>query len=182
MPDQPLHLVRRAVIYAAVTLVVILAVVWWVNGRNPDFLGSMARTFATMHGHAPDIDLLARQKPVILIHLGFAVAAFGLGLLQFILPKGTLPHRAMGWSWLIIMGVVAVSSFFIRQANHGKFSLIHILSVAVLIQIPLIILAARKHNIKAHANTALGLYMGALVIAGLLTFLPGRLMWAVFFG
>ncbi len=27
-----------------------------------------------------------------------------------------------------------------------------------------------------------GLYFGALVIAGLLTFLPGRLMWRVFFG
>ena len=27
-----------------------------------------------------------------------------------------------------------------------------------------------------------GMFVGGLVVAGLLTFLPGRLMWAIFFG
>jgi uncharacterized membrane protein len=176
------HLAWRAAIYGVVSLVGILAAVWWANGHDPHYFSKLVQGGASLHGHAPDLDLLARQEPVILVHVGFALAAFGLGAAQFALPKGTLPHRTMGWIWLLIMATVAGSSFFIRRINHGHFSLIHILSLFVLLQIPLIIWAARTHRIKAHANTALGLFMGALVIAGLLAFMPGRLMWRMFFG
>lgn len=33
-----------------------------------------------------------------------------------------------------------------------------------------------------HRRMMTGLFIGGLVIAGALTFLPGRLMWQVFFG
>jgi uncharacterized membrane protein len=182
MPEQPLHLVRRNLIYGAILLVVIFLVIWLAGGRNPRYFDLFTKGFGRLHPHLPDLALLKHQSPVILIHLGFALAASGLGAVQLMAPKGTIPHRVMGWAWLLIMGTVAISSFFIRQINHGHFSLIHILSVVVLLQIPFIIWAARTHRIKRHANMASGLFAGALIVAGLLAFMPGRLMWQLFFG
>jgi uncharacterized membrane protein len=40
----------------------------------------------------------------------------------------------------------------------------------------------RTGNIRAHGRTMAALFVGGLIIAGAFTFLPGRLMWAVFFG
>jgi uncharacterized membrane protein len=40
---------------------------------------------------------------------------------------------------------------------------------------------ARRHEVRRHRNAMTTLFMGALVIAGILTFLPGRIMHAVAF-
>jgi len=152
-----------------------------VQGR-PDYLKSMMGSMSAIRPHAPDLSLVTQQSMVIQIHLYAALAALLLGGLQIVLPKGTTAHRIMGWTWLIFMAVVAGSSLFIRMINNGNFSLIHILSVATLIQIPRIIWFARKGDIKSHKRTAIGLYIGALIVAGLFTFMPGRLMWHLFFG
>ena len=42
--------------------------------------------------------------------------------------------------------------------------------------------AARTGNVRRHKMTMIGIFFGALVIAGLFTFLPGRIMHAVVFG
>jgi uncharacterized membrane protein len=44
------------------------------------------------------------------------------------------------------------------------------------------VLAARRHNVQRHRTTMLWLFAGALIIAGLFTFMPGRIMHAVVFG
>ena len=36
--------------------------------------------------------------------------------------------------------------------------------------------------VKIHMATVIGLYVGALLIAGAFTFVPGRLMYGLFFG
>ena len=41
---------------------------------------------------------------------------------------------------------------------------------------------ARAHRVKAHRNTMLGLFFGALVIAGVFTLWPGRVMHEAVFG
>ena len=43
---------------------------------------------------------LLNASPVIQIHAFAAMAAFALGLVQFAAPKGTLPHRTIGWIWV----------------------------------------------------------------------------------
>ena len=134
------------------------------------------------HPHAFDLALLLRQPPVILGHLGAALLAVGLGAVQFLAPKGTLPHRALGWIWVILMMTVAGSSIFIRVINHGGFSLIHGLSAYVLLVTPLGVLAARRHNVTAHSRTMTGLFTLGLIVAGAFTFVPGRLMWSLFLG
>jgi uncharacterized membrane protein len=43
-------------------------------------------------------------------------------------------------------------------------------------------MAARRHMVANHRRHMLGLFLGALVIAGAFTFWPGRIMHAVVFG
>lgn len=180
MSEQPLHLFRRSLVRGLIILAIVFATIMLSNGKA-FVLGAMKKAIMMAHPHWPDVSLLGHQTPAILIHLVFALLAFGLGAVQLWAPKGTIPHRVMGWAWLLIMGTVAISSFFIREINRGHFSLIHILSVVVLLQIPFIIWAARTHRIKHHANIASGLFVGALIVAGVLAFMPGRLMWQLFF-
>ncbi len=134
------------------------------------------------HPHLPDTALIWQQSPVIQIHLLTALAAFVIATIQIFGPKGTGLHRVLGWSWVVLMFTVAFSSLFIRLINNGAFSFIHILSGLTLFALPVLVYAARTKNINLHKRTATNLYIGALLVAGLFTFLPGRLMWKMFFG
>jgi uncharacterized membrane protein len=117
------------------------------------------------------------------LHAFAAMAAFVLGLVQLAAPKGTVPHRALGWVWVAMMASVALSSFWIHTiCQLGGFSVIHLLSVFVLVMLPLGVLRARRHQVQAHARTMKGLFLGALLIAGMFTFMPGRIMHSMVFG
>ena len=126
---------------------------------------------------------LLQAEPVIQIHAFAAMGAFALGIIQFAASKGTLPHRTIGWIWVTLMTVIAASSFFIHGIKSvGPFSPIHLLSIFTLVMLPLAVLHARRHNVKMHRGAMIGIFVGALVIAGAFTFLPGRVMHAVAFG
>ncbi len=116
------------------------------------------------------------------VHAVLALFAFVLGFGQFLLPKGTLPHRVMGYVWVICMAVIALSSFGIQALHHGSYSFIHVISLATLIVLPFAVLHARRGRIKRHAIAMISLFLGALVIAGAFTLLPGRIMHDVVFG
>jgi len=120
---------------------------------------------------------------VIQVHAFAAITAFAIGVAQLAAPKGTIPHRLIGWSWAALMLTVAVSSLFIHQIRlWGPWSPIHLLSILVLVTLPLAVLHARRHEVSRHRKAMLGLFTGALVIAGVFTFLPGRIMHNVAFG
>jgi uncharacterized membrane protein len=126
---------------------------------------------------------LLAAAPQIQLHAFAALAALALGLIQLSAPKGTLPHRAMGWGWVSLMLVVCISSFFIHQIRTwGPWSPIHLLSIFTLIMLPRAVVAARRHATDRHRKAMTGLFVGALGIAGLFTLLPGRIMHAVVFG
>jgi len=126
---------------------------------------------------------LLDAAPVIQLHAFAAMGAFTLGVIQLAAPKGTLPHRTIGWIWVVLLTTIAASSFFIHQLRiWGPFSPIHLLSIFTLVTLPLAVLLARRHKVTAHRYTMLGLFLGALVIAGLFTFVPGRIMYKVAFG
>ena len=111
------------------------------------------------------------------------MAAFALGIVQLASPKGTLPHRTLGWIWVILMAIVAISSFWIHQIRLvGPFSPIHLLSIFTLIMLPLAVWRARRHQVAGHRRVMILTFAGGLVIAGLFTFVPGRIMHAVVFG
>ncbi len=126
---------------------------------------------------------LLNAGPVIQIHAFAAMAAFALGIVQLSAPKGTLPHRTIGWIWVVLMAVIAISSFWIHELRLiGPFSPIHGLAIFTLVMLPLAVMHARRHNVDRHRRAMIGIFAGALLIAGAFTFLPGRIMHAVAFG
>lgn len=126
---------------------------------------------------------LFNAAPAIQLHAFVAMAAFGLGLVQLVAPKGTIPHRTIGWIWVLLMLFVSLSSFWIHDLRiWGPWSPIHLLSIFTLATLPFAVLHARRHNVAKHRNAMIALFTGALVVAGLFTFVPGRIMHAVAFG
>jgi uncharacterized membrane protein len=126
---------------------------------------------------------LLHAGPAIQIHAFAAMTAFALGIIQLTAPKGTLPHRTLGWIWVALMLVVSTTAFFIHQIRlWGPWSPIHLLAIFTLIMLPVAVMAARRHAVERHRRTMIGIFVGALVIAGLFTFVPGRIMHAVVFG
>ena len=126
---------------------------------------------------------LLDAAPAISLHALAAMFAFVLGLVQFAAPKGTLPHRTVGWVWVLLMVSVAISSFWIHQIRLvGPWSPIHLLSILVLITLPLAVWRAHRHQVREHRRGMIAIFSGALVVAGLFTLLPGRIMHAVVFG
>ncbi len=126
---------------------------------------------------------LLQAAPVIQVHAFAAVAALLLGSIQLMAPKGTLPHRVIGWTWVALMATIGITAFFIHQIRFwGQWSPIHLLAVYVLVMLPLGVLRARRHDVSSHRKTMVGLFIGGLVIAGLFTIVPGRIMYHVVFG
>lgn len=126
--------------------------------------------------------LLASTWPIP-FHVAVALLAFGLGIVQFAAPKGTVPHRTIGWIWVILMAAVALSSFFIHEIRiWGPWSPIHLLSIGTLVALAAAVYAARHRRISSHQRAMIAIFVGALVITGGLTLLPGRIMHAVVFG
>ena len=73
---------------------------------------------------------LLEAPGTIPLHAFAAMAAFALGIVQFAAPKGALPHRTIGWIWVLLMFAVAISSFWIHEIRLvGPFSPIHLLAI-----------------------------------------------------
>jgi len=126
---------------------------------------------------------LLDAAPAIPLHAFAAMAAFALGIVQFAAPKGTLPHRTIGWIWVLLMVAVALSSFWIHTIRlAGPFSPIHLLSIFTLVMVPLAVWRAHRHRVTDHRRIMIMTFTGALVIAGAFTLVPGRIMHAVVFG
>ena len=126
---------------------------------------------------------LLNAAPEVQIHAFAAMAAFALGAVQLAAPKGTLPHRTLGWVWVALMLVISGSSFLIHGIKMwGPWSPIHMLSVVTPIMLVVAILAARAHRVRAHKIAMTSIFAGALALAGLFTLVPGRIMHDVLFG
>ncbi len=118
--------------------------------------------------------------PAIWIHVAAAVSALGLGGAMFVARKGTLAHRLAGRAWAGLMVVTAVSTYWIR--GNGGFSWIHLLSVATLALLAAAVYFAMTHRVQAHRKTVIGLYLGALVVAGAFALMPSRLLGRALWG
>jgi uncharacterized membrane protein len=64
----------------------------------------------------------------------------------------------------------------------GPVDPIHLLSIFTLITLPLAVWAAHRHRVAEHRRAMISLFLGALVIAGAFTLVPGRIMHQVVFG
>jgi uncharacterized membrane protein len=126
---------------------------------------------------------LLEASPAIQVHAFAAMGAFTLGAIQLLAPKGTLPHRTIGYVWVALMAVICVTSFWIHDLRvWGIWSPIHLLSIFTLAVLPFAVLHARRHRVTQHRNAMIAMFAGALMIAGLFTVVPGRIMYAAVFG
>ena len=114
------------------------------------------------------------------IHIAGALSAFATGIILLLAPKGLRLHKTLGWTWVLAMTVTAVSSFFITGLMGSVYSPIHALSAWTMIGLPFGIAAIRRRNIREHRQSMTGMFVGGILIAGLFSFLPGRLMWDIF--
>lgn len=118
--------------------------------------------------------------PVIVVHALAAGIAVLLGAWLLWARKGHRAHRVGGWIWVLCMATVAGISFAIRRPDG--FSWIHGLSVFTLLTLVTGVMAARTRRVRTHRTNMIALYSGALVVTGLFTLLPGRLIGSALWG
>ena len=183
MTNQTLSTALRPRVFAVrlgVTVLITGAFIAVLAG--PRGFAAFARMMAGARLHAPQFGLIATAALPVQIHLATVLTAFMLMTVQMLGPKGRTFHRALGWILSILLAITAVVSLFIRDRTGAMFNPFQIFAAWTLIAVLWAILSARGHNVQRHARIMTGLYMGGMLIAGALTFLPGRLMWRVFFG
>ena len=129
-----------------------------------------------------DVSPLMQSPLVLKAHVSGALASFAIGAFLLAYRKGKRLHRVLGYTWVATMAVTAVSSFFLTGLNGDHFSFIHAISAWMVIILPMGVAAARRHDIKAHRRHMTNMFLGGMIVAGLFTFLPGRMMWSIFFG
>jgi len=126
----------------------------------------------------------------IQLHVAAALAAIVLGTVQFLGPKGTLPHRLMGPLWVALMAMVILTAVFIvRPRASGEpftahFSFIHYIFIPLttygLVGGLIRVMRGGPH-MKRHGGSFFAIFLGGLIIAGAFTLMPGRIMHDVVF-
>lgn len=129
------------------------------------------------------MDAILHASLAIRLHLLMALAALVLGALMLMMKKGTPWHKSMGYLWVILMILTALISFGIRGGPFpvvAGFSPIHLLSVFVLVMVPLSVSLAMRGKINAHRKAMKSIYFSGLLLPGVLTLIPGRLLGNAF--
>jgi uncharacterized membrane protein len=117
-----------------------------------------------------------RLPTIVWFHLATIGLALGLTPIILLRRRGDWWHRRIGYVWMAAVMVTAISTVWIRETNPGKLSVIHLLSLFTLVQLPRVIMAARRHDVTAHRRGIQLTVAGALLIAGFFTFMPGRIL------
>ena len=122
-----------------------------------------------------------QMSPLIAIHTSAALAAIVLGPFALWARKGRRQrprlHRAFGYAWVTLMLAAAVSALFIRDfslPNIAGYTPIHLLVPTTLFALFGAFWHLAHGNIDGHRKAMQYLYLGACVLAGGFTLLPGR--------
>jgi uncharacterized membrane protein len=115
------------------------------------------------------------------LHLATVVPAFFVGTYLLANRKGTPVHRTLGKLFMGLMLGTAFISLFMSAGGGsrilGHFGFNHLFVIPVAFFIPRAYFAARRGDIRTHKGSVIGVYVGALLIAGAVAiFTPGRLM------
>ena len=129
-----------------------------------------------------DLSIFFKIPLAIQIHIVAAISAFILGVAMFVRRKGTQSHKMIGRLFVVAMLATAISALFIRYLNDGRFSWIHIFVPLTFFAVWEAIYYIRKGDVRRHKRAVTGLFFGALLIPGIFSFLPGRIMHLMVFG
>lgn len=130
---------------------------------------------------------LLAAPAAVKLHVATVLPAFVLGSWQiFFSAKGSPAHRLAGYVYLALMTVTAITSLFIHavmpDGPFWGFSPIHLFVPLTLSGVVGALYYARRGDIVRHKRVMIGVYVGALLVAGAFTLLPGRIMHRVLFG
>jgi uncharacterized membrane protein len=117
-----------------------------------------------------------QATPTIWAHLATVMLAVALTPVILLMRRGTRLHRTMGAVWIVAMLFTAIVSLFVRTIRPGHLSPIHFFSFLTLVTVPRALWFAHTHQIDRHRRAVLGTIIGALMIAGWLTFPFGRML------
>ena len=111
-------------------------------------------------------------------HLATICPAAAIGGLLLAFGKGSSLHRLFGKIYMILMLITAVITLFM-SAEVGPtlfehFGFIHLFSLLVIVTVPRAYVSARNHDVPRHKSAMVGLYVGAVLLAGSFTLTPGR--------
>jgi uncharacterized membrane protein len=131
--------------------------------------------------------------PLIAVHMTAALGAIATGPVALWARKGRTQrprlHRAFGYAWVTLMLVTAISALFIRDyrlPNIAGYTPIHLLVPATLFSLFGSFWKLAHGDIAGHRSIMQRLYVGACVVAGVFTLVPGRylgnLVWGQWLG
>ncbi|UUZ64062.1 DUF2306 domain-containing protein [Polaromonas sp. P1-6] len=126
--------------------------------------------------------------PLIAVHMTAAIVATAIGPVALWARMGRTQrprlHRAFGYAWLTLMVITAISAIFIRDftlPNIAGYTPIHLLVPFTLFGLFGAIVYMLRGDITRHRKTMQQVYIGACIVAGVFTLLPGRylgrLLW-----
>lgn len=163
----------------ALSMVGVAAVLGLAMGN---VIAPVVQMAAQARPHLPDMTLFTALSPVIKVHLVAALAALVLGGVLMTVRKGRTFHRVAGWVWVSLVMTTAGATIFIRELNHGSWSWLHLFTGWVLLITPLAVFWAKRHDVRRHRRTMMGLFYGGFAINLAFAFIPGRTLWMMFFG
>lgn len=122
-------------------------------------------------------------NPIIAVHMSAAIAATLIGPVALWARRShtqhPLLHRAFGYAWITLMVATAISALFIRDfrlPNLAGYTPIHLLIPVTGFWLVMSFWHLARHNIAGHRRAMQRLYIGACMVAGGFTLLPGRLL------
>src|SRR5262249_47412016 len=143
---------------------------------------------------------LINAPHLIQVHAFCAISTVVLGTVQLVAPKGTLPHRKLGWVWILLMSGMVVTAFMNHDlvtwdpfspqiccregaadcdARAFKCASIQILTIYVLLSLPFAALQARL-SVKHHRYAMLALLVLMIVGGGFTMMGPRVFRYVVF--
>ena len=169
---------RTALVMASIALLIFVAI-------------AAALSIALWNGLETDIPGTLVWQPsglyltLAYVHLATIAPCFLIGVWVLLRPKGTPLHKALGRIYVVLISFSATVAAAMpatlgpRLWNH--FGLIHLFCVLVFVSVPLAIWGIKRGNVRLHAHTMRGMFLGGIVIAGTFALMPGRLLYTWLF-
>lgn len=126
-------------------------------------------------------------QSLMYLHLATIVPCIFIGGILLIIKKGTPFHVVSGRVYMILMILTSLIAL-LMPAHVGGYKLfnhfgwLHIFSVVTLVTVPRSYWAIKSGNVKSHKWSMILLYVGAILIAGSFTLMPGRYLHTLFWG
>lgn len=134
-----------------------------------------------------------QMSPIIAVHMSAAIGALALGPFALWARMGRTQrprlHRALGYAWVTLMVITALSAIFIRDfklPNIAGYTPVHLLVPTVFGGLALAFWKLARHDIRGHRISMQTTYISACIVAGGFTLLPnrylGQLLWGQWLG